>query len=236
MGDPKKHRKKYSTPRHPWEKERIDAEIELKREYGLKNKKEIWKVESKLKHFAAQAKSLIAATGEKAEDDKKILVGKLIKMGVLKSDGTLDDILTLKMSDLLERRLQTVLVRKGLSKSVKQARQFIVHGHVTVADRKVTVPSYFVGIDEEGSIAFADNSSLKSEDHPERGVPVQDKKVDVKAVPETKKKAEGKAASKEEESPKSESEDKGEAKKESAEPTKEKKEEKSKEDQEENKK
>lgn len=191
MGDPRKHRRKYSKPRHPWEKERIEAEIELKKEYGLKNKKEIWRLESKLKHFASQAKSLIAAHGEKAENDKKALVQKLIKLGLLNPDATLDDILTLKMSDLLERRLQTQLLRRGMAKSVKQARQFIVHGHITVSGKKITVPSYLVSIDEESSIKFADNSPLKDENHPERFKPEPEKDAP-KKTKEEKPKAEDK--------------------------------------------
>ncbi|MDP7610203.1 MAG: 30S ribosomal protein S4, partial [Candidatus Woesearchaeota archaeon] len=44
MGDPKKQRKKYSKPSHPWQTERIEVEKVLMKEYGLKNKKEIWRV------------------------------------------------------------------------------------------------------------------------------------------------------------------------------------------------
>ena len=44
MGDPRKTRKKYDTPQHPWQKERMDQESVFLKEYGLKNKKEIWKM------------------------------------------------------------------------------------------------------------------------------------------------------------------------------------------------
>ena len=56
MGDPKQPRKKYDTPRHPWNKARIDAEKEIKKDYGLKNNKEIWKFNSKLKSFTSAIK------------------------------------------------------------------------------------------------------------------------------------------------------------------------------------
>ena len=41
MGNPKRHRKKYSTPAHPWQRARIEEERELSKEYGFKNKKEM---------------------------------------------------------------------------------------------------------------------------------------------------------------------------------------------------
>ena len=56
MGDIKRQRKKFSKPSHPWNKERILAEQELLKEYGLKSKKDIWKMNSILSNFARQAK------------------------------------------------------------------------------------------------------------------------------------------------------------------------------------
>ena len=41
MGSPKKQRKKYSKPSHPWQKARIEEEKALKKEYSFKNKKEL---------------------------------------------------------------------------------------------------------------------------------------------------------------------------------------------------
>ncbi len=186
MGDPKKQRKKYQTPMHPWQKERIEEEKVMKKEYGLKNKAEIWRIGSKVKHYAQQAKALIAETGEKAESDRNALVEKLVRLGLLHPGATLDDILTLKTSNLMERRLQTLVFRKGLARSVKQARQFITHNHITVAGKKVTVPSYIVKVDEEGSIQYAENSPLTDEEHPERAV--QEKaKSEQPAAPKKKK-------------------------------------------------
>ena len=40
MGDPRKLRKKYYPPSHPWQKIRIDEEKILMKDYGFKNKKE----------------------------------------------------------------------------------------------------------------------------------------------------------------------------------------------------
>ncbi len=45
---------------------------------------------------------------------------------------------------LLESRLDSVVYRLGIASSRKQARQFIRHGHITVNERRVTIPSYRV--------------------------------------------------------------------------------------------
>ncbi|WP_457636909.1 30S ribosomal protein S4 [Oceanithermus sp.] len=45
---------------------------------------------------------------------------------------------------LLESRLDSVVYRLGIAASRKQARQFIRHGHITVNERRVTIPSYRV--------------------------------------------------------------------------------------------
>ena len=168
MGDPKKPRKKYSTPIHPWQKFRIDDEKVLIEEYGLKNKKEIWKITSKVKGFSRQAKSLIARTTPQGEKEKIQLIKRLNRLGLLSEEANLDDVLGLEVRDLMERRLQTMVFRKGLAKSINQARQFIVHQHIIVGDRKITVPSYLVKMGEEHTISFAQISQLADPEHPER--------------------------------------------------------------------
>jgi small subunit ribosomal protein S4 len=94
---------------------------------------------------------------------------------LIKADASMDNILDLTLNDLLDRRLQTILFKKGLAKSVKAARQFIVHGHVLVNDIKVTVPSYLVNIKEEGKISYSSNSPFFDNTHPER-LPSENKK------------------------------------------------------------
>lgn len=167
MGDTKKQKKKYSKPSHPWQKNRILAEKELKQEYGLHNKQEIWKMGSILAKFKDQVKSLTVREGKQAELERKNLITKLNSIGLLQGDQ-LDQILGLEIKDILERRLQTIVFKKGLARSVKQARQFIIHHHITVNGKPMTVPSYLVKITEEGTIAFHDRSSLFDMEHPER--------------------------------------------------------------------
>ncbi|MBW2970676.1 30S ribosomal protein S4 [Candidatus Woesearchaeota archaeon] len=162
MGDPKRHRKKYSTPVHPWQKARIEDEKQLIEEYGLKNKREIWKMVSKLKSFSKQAKSLVARTSTQGEREKQQLMSRLQSLNLLPEDADLDDVLGLETKDIMERRLQTIVFRKGLAKSMNQARQFIVHGHILIGERKLTAPSYLVKKDEENEVALVPGTNIEA--------------------------------------------------------------------------
>ncbi len=179
MGDPKKPKKKYSTPRHPWEKERIDEEKLLSKEYAFSNKKDVWKVSSKLTGFKGQLKKLIASTGDQAEKEKAALFLKLIDLGLVKENAQPDDILSLSIKDLAERRLCTLVFRKGLARSTQQARQLIVHKHIMVGGHMVNSPSYMVKVKEEDTISFAPSSSLANPDHPERATENKSAKAEV---------------------------------------------------------
>lgn len=152
MGDIKRKRKTYERPFKRWDKVRIEEEKKLIKDYGLKNKREIYKAETIIRKFRAIARKLVGMSGEEAEKLRNDLMGRLHRLKLLEKDASLDDVLSLTSKDLLERRLQTVVFRLGLANTVKQARQFIVHGHVYVKGRKVTSPSYLVKRDEEKEI------------------------------------------------------------------------------------
>jgi small subunit ribosomal protein S4 len=170
MGDPRKTRKKYKGPNHPWNKARIEEERVLKKEYGLKNKKEIWKMNSLMKDFSDQAKFLMASTGPQVDKEKQQLLAKLVKLGLIDATQNLNDILSLGIRNVLERRLQTQLYKKSLARSMKQARQFITHEHVTVGGKVITSPSYMLTVQEEAALGFRDNSHLADPEHVERQI------------------------------------------------------------------
>jgi hypothetical protein len=57
MGDPKKIRKKFSKPRHPWQKARIEEEKVLVIGFGLKNKREVYRLNAMISpYYATSAK------------------------------------------------------------------------------------------------------------------------------------------------------------------------------------
>ena len=143
MGDPKKQRRKYSKPSHPWQRTRLEEEKIIKNEYSLKNKKELWKMNSLLSKFKAQTKILIRKTGEQGEKETNEFLNKLTKLNLIPANTPIEDVLNLTIKDVLERRLQTVVYRKGLGKTMKQARQFITHGHIIVNNKKNNFTAQF---------------------------------------------------------------------------------------------
>ena len=160
MGDPKRQRKKFSKPSHPWQKERILAEKEILKKYGLRRKYEIWKMDSILKKFLNRAKTIIAERTLQSDLEKNQLLNRLHSLGLLKKDARLEDVLNLTLKDILERRLQTLVHKKQLARTVLQARQFITHENVIVSGRKITSPSYLVSAEEEPRINLVE--SLKT--------------------------------------------------------------------------
>lgn len=155
MGDPRRIRKKYQKPRHPWRADMLEEEKKILKTYGLKNKKEIWRAETLTKSFRRHARKLFAFKTEQAKKEEKLLLDRLKRLNLLKGDATLDNVLTLKTEDVLGRRLQTMVFKKGFATTINQARQLIVHGHVSVKGEKVTAPSYLVTADEEDAIQVA---------------------------------------------------------------------------------
>src|SRR3989338_1087415 len=125
---------------------------------------------SLLKKFFHQAKKLNTLSTKQSEREKNQLFKKLASLGLVKETSKLEDILNLTIRGILERRLQTMVYKKKLARSVKQARQFITHGHIFVGDKKMTIPSYLVKVGEESSINFSSTSSLSNAEHPERTI------------------------------------------------------------------
>ena len=171
MGKPKFSRKKYETPSHPWQEDRIKLENELIKKYGLKNKKEIWKAETRLKKYRTQARELLAkvSTGDpQIKKESSQLLIHLDRVNILPTNSTLDDVLALNTESILSRRLQTLTYLKGLANTPTHARQLISHGHIAIGTRRITVPSYVVTRDEEGEIGYTADSPLNDTMHPAR--------------------------------------------------------------------
>jgi small subunit ribosomal protein S4 len=175
MGDPKFSRRKYDTPAHPWDGERIKTENELLMKYGLKNKRELWRAQSLIRTMRAQSRDLQARlrTGDpQAKIETEQLLKKCSRMSLLPPEGaTLNDVLVLGIENILNRRLQTVVYMKGLAYTPKQARQFIIHGHTSINGRKVTIPGYLLKRGEEDAIQYHETSPMANDLHPARPKP-----------------------------------------------------------------
>merc|ERR1739843_40579 len=158
---PLKNSKVYTTPRRPFEKARLDQELKLIGEYGLRNKREVWRVKYTLAKIRAAARELLTL---EEKDPRRLFEGnallrRLVRTGVLAEDKMkLDYVLALKTEDFMERRLQTQVFKLGLAKSVHHARVLIKQRHIRVRKQVVNIPSFIVRLDSQKHIDF----SLKS--------------------------------------------------------------------------
>merc|ERR1712219_64319 len=158
---PISYSKTYKVPRRPFESARLDSELKLVGEYGLRNKREVWRVQLTLSKIRRAARQLLTRD---EKDPKRLfegnaLIRRLVKVGVLPEDKMeLDYVLALKPEDFLERRLQTQVFKLGLARSIHHARVLIKQRHIRVRKQVVNVPSFIVRLDSQKHIDF----SLKS--------------------------------------------------------------------------
>lgn len=155
MGDPRKLRNKYERPKKLWDEFRLASEKALKKEYALRNMRELWVSVHELKKYRREARRLLSLTEEERKGDAAKILAKLNKLGILEREATLDDVLSLSVRNVLERRLQTLVFKKGLAKTMRQSRQLITHGYISVGGRCVSSPSCLLDVEEEGTIGYA---------------------------------------------------------------------------------
>lgn len=155
MGDPRRLRNKFERPKKLWELDRLKHDKALKVEYGLKNMSELWAITAHLKKYRREARRLLSLNEEERKADEPKILNKLVRMGVMKEGGRVEDILSLEVRAFLERRLQTLVQRKGLGRTTRQCRQLVTHGFISVGGRKVSTPGYLVSSDEESTIMYS---------------------------------------------------------------------------------
>eukprot|EP00116_Pleurobrachia_bachei_P010882 sb/3471144/ len=157
--------KTYTTPRRPFEKERLDHELKLIGEFGLRNKREVWRVKYTLAKIRKAARELLTLDDK---DPRRLFEGnailrRLVRIGVLDENRMkLDYVLGLKPEDFLERRLQTQVFKLGLAKSIHHARVLIRQKHIRVRKQVVNIPSFIVRLDAQKHIDIAINSPYGS--------------------------------------------------------------------------
>ena len=158
MGVPKTPRKVWNKPKRPLNYDLMMDELKTLGTFGLKTKRELWKTQTELSRVRFQARSLLALRKEERDRKEPILMQSLSKIGLVEQNSTLDDVLNLQVVDLLSRRLQTITQKKLYFKTPYQARQAIVHGHIMIGDRVITIPSYIVTTEEEVNIHLTPES------------------------------------------------------------------------------
>ena len=183
MGDPRRQKKKYVTPKRPFDSERFEQELQLIGTYGLRNKKELWKHRTALSHYRRTARNLLALSASERAKSEQELVDKLVRFGILTSEPTLDNVLDLTLESILERRLQSIVVRKGLACSFHHARQLVTHGHIGLDGARVMTPSRIITAGEEDRIGYTIKSPLNDDSHPAR-IAASDAAIRATAQPE----------------------------------------------------
>ena len=172
----KSYRNKSKTnkkPTNPWEKERIDQEIQLCGLYGLKNKKELWRIELMLARFRKRARTLLTLeeNNERRLFEGQALLRKMFKYGLLnpETENKLDYVLAITVKKLLNRRLQTIVYKTQELKSNHQARMYIRQRHFTVNKQLVNVPSFMVTVQSEQNIHYHPSSRLQEDNKEKKG-------------------------------------------------------------------
>jgi len=144
----KRKHKSYSKPKRPFDSKRFEEEAELKKEFGLKNKREIWKAEKKISVIRKKAKRRIS----EGEDKQKSLFKQLNSLGF--KVGSIADVLGMEVKDYLKRRLQTFVFQTNLAKTPREARQLISHRKILVEGSVVDKPSYLIKVSQEKKISL----------------------------------------------------------------------------------
>jgi small subunit ribosomal protein S4 len=171
MGDPRRPRRTFTKPRSPWRSDQLAQELYLLGSYGLRNKRELWRAQTALSTIRKQARHLLAASDIVRNREERKLLDSLQRKGLVAEGVSLDDVLSLSIEDMLGRRLQTIIYKKGSAVSPLQARQLIVHRHVKIGERIVSVPGYQVTSDEEKHIQLTGGIGTPKAPEPQQAAP-----------------------------------------------------------------
>ncbi len=147
-----------------FEKERIDNEVKLCGDYGLKNKREIWRTQLALSKMRKRARDLLTL---EEHDERRVfegnaLLNRMFKYGLLnkEKENGLDYVLAVTLHKMLERRLQTRVFKLKIARSIHHARCLIKGRHIAVNGRIVNVPSFMVTVENENRITLHQRSAL----------------------------------------------------------------------------
>ncbi len=195
MGAPKRNGRKYERPKDIWNAQRISTDNALIEKYGLKNMSELWKAQFEVSRIRRNVRTLLSGVPH-ADTLQQDIMSRLERLGIIQSGATLDSLLDLNENALLERRLETVVFKKGLARTPKQARQIIVHGFIAIDGKRVNKPGYLVNAEQEPHIGYYKPIDIsvkeeKAEPVLAADMPAGEVKVEGKAEEKVEEKAAG---------------------------------------------
>lgn len=156
MGDPRRIRSAIVRPKRPWATDRLTEELPLIGQFGLRSKRELYAMQSFLRKIRRAARSYLALPPSERATQERELISRLHRLGLVEEKSTLESVLSLDLSAILSRRLQSIVQAKGLAKSLYESRQMITHGRVTIDGAVVRSPSKLVTREEEEHVAKLD--------------------------------------------------------------------------------
>jgi small subunit ribosomal protein S9e len=159
------YRKTSKTPRKPFDKDRLLNELKIVGAYGLRNKREVWRVQLTLAKLRKAARQLLTleATDPRRLFEGDALIRRIVKLGLLKeNERKLDYVLGLTINQFMARRLQTLVAQRKLANSIHHARVLIRQRHIAVGKQLVNIPSFMVRVSSEQHIQLAPTSVYKT--------------------------------------------------------------------------
>ena len=159
------YRKTSKTPRKPFDSQRLINELKIVGAYGLRNKREVWRIQLTLAKLRKAARSLLtlSESDPRRQFEGDAIIRRIVKLGLLKeNERKLDYVLGLTTNQFMERRLQTLVAQRKLAYSVHHARVMIRQRHIAIGKQLVNIPSYLVRVSSEQHIAIAPTSVFKT--------------------------------------------------------------------------
>lgn len=148
-------------------------ELQLLGTYGLKNKKELWRILSQARADKKQARDLLISTNhQEFMTQGRSLLNRLYRNGMISLADFNDEeslrsglreVLNFELTTYLDRRLQSVVYRAGMARNIHHARILIEHKHIAVGEREINKAGMAVRDENDALVQITPTSSLVSD-------------------------------------------------------------------------